>query len=446
MDAMINPEAEMSVIGAMLQDGEAVRKARALSKQDFSEPMHQSIHIVCQRLYARHVPVDMMTVSAELGSLGSAVPPTYLLECVRFVPTTANVDHYIRIVKEASRRRKLSGLGETIAQRAGDGTQDLAELVSSIRGELSDLLSGGDDGWMTAAELASRTLERVELLQSGKLPLIKSGLPDLDYLIGGFGPGELEIIGSRPGVGKTALGVQLMLEACKAGKRVALVSQEMSPTAIGERLVSRLSGVDGGKLHRGKGLDPDDWVDVMDALNLLAAQPFVSKYNVPSIEQLRVDAQRTYDRSGLDMMVVDYVQLVKSAGRYGNRTDEVERVVDELKGIAMELDIPIIGLAQVRRSGNRVPVMPVMDELKGSGAIEQAASKIILLHRPEVEDDECLTPQLQGIMRQFEKIGHELIIADLPKHREGKTDMWAMDFDPAHMTFRCLEVCSDGEA
>lgn len=434
MSALENRTAEAAVIGSLLQDAEAMKAARLLRKEDFVDPAHQSILIVAKRLAARGEPVDMTTVASELNKAGSAVTVVDLLTLIRQVPSTVNAGSYIRAVREASQRRTIAEIGRKLAENAASDGWDTDTLLDSVRSQLRSV-AGGGEGWMTAEQLADETLRFVEAKQNGTLPLITTGLSDLDWLIGGFAEGELEIIGARPGVGKTAFAMQLALNACKQGKRVALVSQEMGPHAIGERMVSRLGGVAGSKLRRKGVLDPDDWVDVMDALNLLSQQPFVSKYNVRSVEQLWQDVQSLYDQQGLDMLVVDYLQLVHSSSRAQNRADEIEVVVNSLKAMAMELKIPVIGLAQVRRSGNRVAVMPVMDELKGSGAIEQAASKIIFLHRPESAEDECMDVELQGHMMSLQEEGHQLILADVAKHREGKTGMVSLVFKPDTMTY-----------
>jgi replicative DNA helicase len=439
MSALENRAAEAAVLGAILQDAEALKAARTLRTGDFSDPAHQSIYIVCKRLMSRGEPVDLTTAAGELAKAGSAVTAADLISLIRQVPSTVNAGAYIRAVREAAQRRAIAEIGRKLMENAASDGWETSNLLDSVRSELRSI-AGGGEGWMTAAELADATLAFVEAKQNGTLPLIQTGLSDLDWLIGGFAEGELEIIGARPGVGKTALAMQLILHACKGGKKVALVSQEMGPHAIGERMVSRLSGVEGSKLRRKGKLDPDDWVDVMDGLNLLSQQPFVSQYNVRSVEQLWQDVQSLYDRQGLDMLVVDYLQLVHSSSRTQNRSDEIEIVVNELKAMAMELRIPVIGLAQVRRTGSREAVMPVMDELKGSGAIEQAASKIILLHRPESDDDECLDMHLRGVRMSLEDAGQQLILADVAKHREGKTGMVSLVFKPDEMSYVCLRA------
>lgn len=436
MSALENRAAEIGVIGSLLQDAEVAKQVKTLQKSDFVDPAHQSILIVAKRLMNRGEPVDMTTVAGELDRSGSAVSVVDLLGLIRQVPTTVNAAAYIRQVRDAAQRREIAEIARRMHENAANEAYENSQLMDEVRSQLR-ALAGNGGGWMTAQELADTTLEWVEKKQNGTLPLIETGLPDLDWLIGGFAECELEIIGARPGVGKTAFAMQLMLHACKKGKRVALVSQEMSPQAIGERLVSRMGGPPGSKLRRKGALDPDEWADVMEALNILAKQPFHSKYNIRSVEQLWQDAQSLYDRDGLDMLVVDYVQLIKSSMRFTNRAEEIEHVVNELKAIAMELKIPVIGLSQARRSGSREAVMPVMDELKGSGAIEQAASKVIMLHRPESDDDECLDIHLAGVRQSLEEEGKQLIIADLAKHREGKVGEIHLVFDPERMSYVC---------
>ena len=438
MSAFENYDAETAVIGSMLQDLEAVKKARVLSSTDFFRPEYQSVYIVCMSLFHRGEPVDLVTVAGELQKRHSAVTPEMLMEAVRRVPSTVNAEAYVSSVKEASNRRKIAELGRKMMHDAADGGMDLSEILDAARGDLRKLVNGGGK-WLTAQDLAFKTIDWLETLQKGDRPVVKSGVADLDWMIGGFYPGELEIIGARPGVGKSAFALQIILSAAQAGKKVALISQEMSPQAIGERIASRLSGVSGARLHKGEELNPDEWADVMDGLNILSNQPFYSRYSVRSIEQLWQDVQTLYDREGLDMLVVDYMQLVHSDRKTAGRVEEVELVSNSLKTIAMELNIPVVGLAQVRRSGSREAVMPVMDELKGSGALEQDASKIILLHRPESNDDACLDEDGIELKVRLENQGKQLIVADVAKHREGQTGMVRMAFDPDKMSYTCIK-------
>lgn len=439
MSAFANYDAEVAVIGSMLQDDTAILKAGMLTKDDFTQPEHQSVFLVCTRLRNKGKPVDLITVGNELKRLGSEVTTATLLDAIRRVPTTANVDTYINIVKDASRRRTLSDLGKALVESAGDGGVEIDSIVDAMRSDLRAFSKDDETSWMSSAELASRTMDWLEVLKSGKRPVVKTGIAGLDWLIGGFYPGELEIIGARPGVGKSAFALQIILSAVKQGKKVALVSQEMSPEAVGERIASNLSGVCGSKLHKDEGLEEEEWAYVGEAMNILASNPIYSRYSVRSVEHLWRYVQSLYDKSGLDMLVVDYLQLVHSERKSIGRTDEVEYVSNTLKQIAMELHIPVVALAQVRRSGSREAIMPVMDELKGSGALEQDASKIILLHRPESEDDPYLQDGWLEVKKRLEMQKMEYIVANVAKHREGETGKVDLAFDPEHMRFSWLD-------
>ena len=432
MSALANERAEENLLGALLQDSEAVKCfAPSLSALDFTTRQNRDIFTAIRDLSG--TAVDITTVMSALEAKGAPRSMAAVLtRLCRETPTTVNARAYFELVKQAGTRRTLADMGNRLTGAAGNALQDTHGIVDSFRQELRDMVFCGGK-WMTAGMLASKTHEHLEAAASGKLRCIKSGIPDLDWLTGGFFPGELTVIGARPGVGKSAFALSIMLEACKAGNRVALVSREMSPEQIGQRMVSRHSDIAGDKLRKGN-INPDDWVQVTGALDMLAGMPFHTCYKIRTVEDLWLEAQSLYDAGELDMLIVDYLQLMHTQQKKAGRTEELEAISNALKDIALELNIPVIALAQVRRNGTRGALMPVPDELKGSGAIEQDADVIIFLHHPEDESDRSINPLDIMTYRAVEARGEQFITVDVAKNRQGSTGGFGMVFAPAHMT------------
>jgi len=442
MNATFNLDAERSVIGAMLQDEEAARKGATLTAEHFADFHLREIFLVMLELRGEKTPIDVMTVGDKLIARNSTVTPVDLLNCIRFVPTTANVDNYIDMVREAQTRRELQAIGKRLMDSSVNAMEDASAITDAARQALRNI-SSGKSHWMSAMELSTRTLDWLEAMNRGEVRGVKTGLPDLDWLINGLFPGEQIIIGARPAVGKSAFSLSLGLHAARAGKKVALVSREMSPESIGLRALSHLSfnagagRVTGSQLQRCE-LDPDDWIDVADCLGGMASLPIETIYTVRTVEDLWREAQHLYDTKGIDLLIVDYLQLMHSARSTSSRVEEIEVVSGAIKDMAVDLNIPIISLAQVKRSGMRIATMPIMDELKGSGAIEQDADKIIFLHRPEVEDDPTIYEDDKHTREALLARGMQYIVANVAKHRNGDVGAVALAFDPGHMTYTCI--------
>jgi len=438
MSATVNSTAERHVLGAFLQDLECVKRfLPALSTDDFFEAENKAIFTAMQDLFFAKKAIDVATVGEILLRKQSKYGAAQLLQMFREVPSTANASAYYDMVKESAARRKLEAMGRVLMGNANDGLLEVSGIVDNVRHELRSMAQGKDK-WLTAKDLSSRTFDYLELSSKGNIQCVKSGLSDLDWLIGGFYPGELTIVGARPAVGKSAFALSILLNAARKGVRGALISREMSPEQIGARMVSNQGEVDGMKLRKGN-LNPDDWVSITDALGMLGRMPFHTSYSIRTIEDLWIEAQNLYDQHNISLLIVDYLQLMKTNKKTASRVEEIEYISGSLKDIALDLNIPVIALAQVRRSGSRAAVMPVMDELKGSGAIEQDADSIILLHRPESMSDLSISPADIATFKRLEMIGGQGIVISVVKQRQGNTGIIGVAFDPSHMTYTCIQ-------
>ena len=251
-----------------------------------------------------------------------------------------------------------------------------------------------------------------------------------------FFPGELTVIGARPGVGKSAFGANVALEAARKGYRVAVVSREMTDVQYGQRMMSRGALVDGMKLRKAS-LDDDDWMKMTEALTEMSTLPISFMFSVTSIEDLRIEVQRKMLKGELDMLIVDYLQLMQTRQKFRDQEHlRIGYISKALKAMAVDFNIPVIALAQVNRDSDGQ--MPTMRNLKASGDIEQDADNIIFLHKPANSTDRCVYPEDRQTFEAFEALGYVYLCIAVAKQRQGATGNICLLFEPSHM--RYLEI------
>lgn len=443
IDIFCNADAERSVIGAMLQDADAVKlAAEALTAQDFADTANAMVFDAILALRADKTPVDTMTVSDKLQVLGTydaAGGAAYLLATVRFVPSTANVRSYIAIVKAAAQRRNLDALLRNTRERLATTAEDISGIVDELRIKLRgvDTTDGGGD-IVRAAQIAAEVFDVLDHRAKGEGSALKWGLPDLDAITGGIYKGELTIIGARPGVGKSALALEIALYAAQHGKRVLIDSREMASIQFGDRLVSRMADIDGLRIRTGK-LKADDWQRVADASNQLAVLPLSFAFGAASIQALRRAVQKELDGKGLDLLIVDYLQLLTTELKTSSRYEAVGQISRGLKALTLDFGLPVIALAQVKRSGQRAATMPILDDLRESGDLEQDADNVIFLHHPDTSGDKTVPDRDKQLYTMLEARGHKYTLLQVAKARQGKLFTFALDFDPSRMSFRYFE-------
>ena len=390
-------EAEISVLGAMLQDSSAVlRAAEQLSPDDFYHPEHKEIFQVMADMNRQHMPIDLVTLQAELsrrGTLEGIGGNRYLLKILSDVPTAANVRAYIEIVQEKSTLRKMIAACRTITKDCYSQDKEVQDILTNAEKSIFDIVMNrqGGEELKPLSEVLVNTYSIIEELarQKGQIAGVPTGFIDLDSMLTGLHPGELIIIGARPAMGKTSFAMNIAEHAALCNKTTAVFTLEMPREQIAMRLLCSDARVDMQRVRKGT-LEDSDWLRLAQSLAPLSAAPmYIDDTSALSPTQLRSRCRRLMMDRGLDLVVVDYLGLMKSDGKAESRQLEVSEISRRLKAIALELKIPIIACAQLSRANkDRVDKRPMLSDLRDSGSIEQDADVVMFLHREEYYNKE----------------------------------------------------------
>ncbi|MFI5752562.1 replicative DNA helicase [Streptomyces sp. NPDC051644] len=431
-------DAEMSVLGAMLLGGKDTIGEILdcpMQPRDYYRPAHETIHAAILALYAKGEPADPITVAAELterGELTKVGGAPYLHTLVQAVPSVASATYYADIVHERAVLRRLAKAGGAIAHLGTTGEGGLDEIRSKAEAELLDALKGPAET-STYAPISSDVPEFWDQLEARMrngtgvaLTGIPTGLEDLDALTGGLQPRQLVVIGARPAIGKSTLALDIARHASIVhGKTAAFFSLEMSRDEITQRTFSAEARV---ALHhiRSGTVSPDDLQRLADHTAAIQSAPLLVDDSADlSLMEIRSRARRIKQSRGLDLLVIDYLQLMQSGGskRAENRQQEVSDMSRNLKLLAKELDVPVIALSQLNRGPEqRTEKKPLLSDLRESGSIEQDADMVILLHREDAYEKES--------PRSGEA---DLIVA---KHRNGPTATITVAFQGHYSRFQ----------
>ena len=391
-----NADAEKSVLGCMMQDREALSVAfELLCADDFYQPANREIFDAMHQLNQQGMPIDLVTVDDELtrrGTLEGVGGTNYLVELSQCMPSTVNAKAYIQIVDEkAILRRMIKATGD-IAISCYAQADPLSDILGVAEKSIFDIVMRKNEGASLKhiADVLPDTYVKIERLSElkGSIDGVPTGFVDLDNLLTGLHGGELVIVGARPSMGKSAFGLNLTGYAgIHAGRSVAYFSLEMPNDQLTMRLLCSDARVDMQAVRHGAMRD-DDWVNLASTLGPLAsANIYMDDTSGITPSQLRSRCRRLKMDRGLDMVVVDYLQLMSADGKVENRQNEVSEISRNLKSIAKELDVPVVALAQLSRAGaQRSDKRPILSDLRDSGAIEQDADVIMFLHREEYYD------------------------------------------------------------
>ena len=429
-------DAERSALGCALISSAALPTVCTLLPDDFYSPENKAIYTAIKAQYDAQLPIDLVTVDDRLMRLGasSQILTDRLIECSRYVPTAVNVNEYVALIREASQRRKLKAAIDKAAQDITSPENDAAVIRDTLLNDMREMQSTRP-AWVDMRQMAQDAYQALIDRTSGRDRVIKSYLPSLDVIIGGFYPGELTIIGARPGVGKSALAASIAADAAfKTGAKVVVCSREMDSVQYGQRLLSRFAEVDGMKFRKPKEANEDELQRIVDVIPTMAEVPMSFTFSISTIEALRAEVQHKADRDELDMLVIDYLQLLRTSERVQSEHLRISHISRILKEIALEFKIPVIALSQLRRQGES-PRMPRMDELKESGSLEQDADGVILIHRPEHLDDKSIPESDQKVFVEAVDAGRQYIVVDVAKQRQGQIGRTYMLFDPRYMRY-----------
>ena len=366
-----NADAEKSVLGCMMQDREALSLAfELLTADDFYQPANREIFDAMHALNTQGMPIDLVTVDDELtrrGTLEGVGGTNYLIELSQCMPSTVNARAYVQIVDEkATLRRMIKATGD-IASACYQQTEAVSDILGVAEKSIFDIIMRRHEGSTLThiADVLPDTYLRIEQLTElkGGIDGVPTGFVDLDNLLTGLHGGELVIVGARPSMGKTSFGMNLIgYAATMAGKTTAVFSLEMPKDQLAMRLLCADARVDMQSVRHGS-LRDDDWISLSSALGPLAASNiYIDDTSGITPSQLRSRCRRLKMEHGLDMIMVDYLQLMSADGHVENRQNEVSEISRNLKSIAKELNVPLVALAQLSRAGaqrsDKRPILP----------------------------------------------------------------------------------------
>lgn len=433
-----NLEAEMNVLGCAFISSTALEKVcEELSCDMFYDKKNSTIFNAMKEIHARKDPMDSTILKNEIEKstpINSIGGLEYLSEVIDSVISASNVETYINIIREKNLRRSLISVCETIENTARDEASDTNSIIEAAEKQIFTVTHARKSGeFKTSEEVVKSTKEQLEALARSNQDVtgIATGFYDFDKLTSGLHPHELIIIAARPAMGKTAFALNIATNAAiSSGKNVAIFNLEMGAEQLMMRMISAQGAIEGNKLKTGK-LSHDDWKKVNEAMSELADAPlFIEDTPGITIGEIRAKCRRlTSVGRGLGLVVIDYLQLISGGPGYGNnRQQEVSDISRSLKTMAMELDVPVIALAQLSRNvEGRENKRPIMSDLRESGSIEQDADIVAFLYR----DDYYNKPA--GAVEENNISISELIIG---KHRSGATGTIELLFEKNISNFR----------
>lgn len=414
-------EAEQAVLGSVFVNAECLGTvAENLKEDEFYLPQHKSIFSAMVALYERGEPVDIVTVSTELGDNLTAIGGyNYLANLAISLPTTENLKAYIKIVKDLAVRRSLYKAGDIIANNSFNESNDISSLLDNAEQLVSGIIQQKtSSGIAHVSDVMVDTFECIEKNSKnrGKISGVSTGLRDLDNLTKGLQPSDLIILAARPAMGKSSLAMNIAQHvAIREEKTVAVFNLEMSAAQLGNRIIWSEAHIDGDKIRSGN-LDGDDWPQIARIIGRVSRSPlYIDDTPGINVTTIRSKCRKLKLEHGLGLVVIDYLQLMKSGMRTDSRQQEIADISRSLKILAKELNVPIIALSQLSRATtSRTGNKPQLSDLRESGAIEQDADIVMFIHRPGYYDETVENKDLA-----------ELIVA---KHRNGPTEtiplMW----------------------
>jgi len=427
-----NIEAEQAVLGAIILDNEALPKSlEILSQDDFYRESHRRLYRAILDLFEKNDPIDIVTVSDFLrksGDLDMVGGVAYLSTLVDSVPTSANIRYHARIVREKALLRHLIRTATNITTKVYEDSSDPDELVDNAERMIFEIAEQRTKtSFATMKDVIKDTFKMIEHLYDKKEAItgVASGFKDLDELTSGFQAGDLIVIGGRPGMGKTAFALNIaQYTAINMREPVAVFSLEMSKEQLVMRMLCSESMVDSARVRKGF-IGKEDWPRLTHAAGRLAEAPiFIDDSSAITVLEIRAKARRLkMEHGGLSLVVVDYLQLMRSRGNFERREQEISEISRSLKALAKELKVPVVALSQLNRSvESRHEKIPTLADLRESGAIEQDADVIIFLYRDEVYNKS--SPNNRGTA--------DIIIA---KQRSGPTGIVKLSFEASCTRF-----------
>jgi replicative DNA helicase len=440
-----NLEAEQSFLGSLLIDKESIiRVADIISENDFYKDSHKMIFEIIKDLYSRHEPIDILSLSNRLDEknlLDAIGGRTYLAHLSNYVATPSHIVNYANIIQRKATLRRLIKTAAEITELGFKEDEDIEKLLDESEKKLFSVSQKYmKNVFLPVDKLLAEAFDRIDELhrQSGKLRGISTGFYDLDNLLAGFQKSDLIILAARPSVGKTSLALDFARQtAVKSRSSVGIFSLEMSKEQLVDRMLCAQANVSLWKMRTGRLSDTEennDFSQIGDAMGQLSEAPiYIDDSASTSIMEIRAKARRLQMDKGLDLVIIDYLQLMEGRGKYGdNRVQEVAEITRGLKGIARELNVPVLALSQLSRAVEQTkPAIPKLSHLRDSGSIEQDADVVMFIYRKAADRNynlNDLTPE--DIHRA------EIHVA---KHRNGPTGRVDLFWDEETVSFKNIE-------
>lgn len=436
-----SPEAEQSVLGAVLLDADCLdRVAEILPRPEYFHQVNNSlIYGVMLELFTLGQPVDFVTVLErlkELKAFDEASGKAYLVQLAQLVPSISNVESYAKIVRDKYDIRSLILTAREILDDAADGSADASQLLDAAEQRIFDIRRGKSmQGLQPVNELIIQTFDRLDMLNSPERDQytgIPTGIKELDTVITGLNRSDLILLAARPGMGKTSFALNIMRHAAVvAEKRVAFFSLEMSKEQLVSRLLSTESMVSSIKLRTGK-LDEGEWMRLIEGGDILSkAQMYFDDSSQITVQGMKAKLRRLKD---VDLVIIDYLQLMSGSRRTDNRVQEISEITRNLKIMAKELMVPVITLSQLSRDSEKRTTnahRPVLSDLRDSGSIEQDADIVLFLYRDDYYQNS------EAPNEGADKNRGECIVA---KNRHGETKTVPLHWQGEFMRFTASEV------
>lgn len=433
-----NLEAEASLLGSILIDADAIVKvADIVDESDFYDRKHQDIYAAIKKLYSGRSPIDVLTLSEQLsndGTLDRAGGSGYLSELTNFVPSATHAVQYAKIVAAKAVRRRLIKASQDVIELGYKGDDDVQELIEMAETKLFEVSKEHvKEDIVSLENILSDNFERLDELHKDKATIrgVPTGFKDLDNILAGLQKSDLFILAARPSMGKTALSLNIAHNvASKSKEPVLLFSLEMSKEQLVDRLLAAEAGVDAWNLRTGN-LTDSDFEKIGHAMGTLSEAPiYIDDSPGITVNDMRTKARREAHQRPIGLIIVDYLQLMSGGSRFssdgGNRVQEISEISRGLKGIARELNVPLIALSQLSRSvESRSPQIPQLADLRESGSIEQDADVVAFMYREDYYNPDSDRKNITDIF--------------IKKHRNGPIGAIELFFDREKQRFRSLE-------
>jgi len=429
-----NVDAEQCLLGCLMLDKDAIIKVvDFLKAEDFYKGLHQDIFQAMAELYEKSEPIDILSVSARLkerNKLEDIGGQAYLTTLINTVPTATHVSNYAKIVREKKILRDLISVSEEIGLSAFNEAEDVDILLDKAEKTVFDIGQRAlTQNFVAIKDILPETFERLEALSKhqGNLRGVATGFRDLDNKLSGLQKSDLIILAARPGVGKTALALNIAKNvAIRENKAVGIFSLEMGKDQLTDRMISAVGNIDAWALRTGR-LKDDDFSRIQHAMGVLSEAPiYIDDVGSVNILQMRAMARRLQANKGLSLLIIDYLQLMQPMNRFASPVQQVTENTRALKILAKELNVPILVLSQLSRAvEQRTPAIPKLSDLRESGSIEQDADIVMFIYRDDMYNENSLKPGLAQVI--------------IDKHRNGPTGTVDLFFEKERSAFRDLE-------